>query len=108
MIKTYKGYSAKVSIDEDKGVLYGEVLGINDVVTFQAGNVGDLIKEFHDSVDDYLDFCRQRGEAPDKPYSGRIVLRMDPEIHRKLAIRSKQKNKSINDLIVSAVIGVLE
>jgi predicted HicB family RNase H-like nuclease len=108
MIKSYKGYSATVAIDEDQGVLFGEVLGINDVVTFQAANVGDLVKEFHDSVDDYLDFCRQRGEAPNKPYSGRIVLRMDPEIHRKLAIRSKQMNESINDLIVSAVIGVLE
>jgi predicted HicB family RNase H-like nuclease len=108
MINSYKGYSAKISIDEDQGVLHGEVLGINDVVTFQAANVGDIVKEFHNSVDDYLDFCRQRDEAPDKPYSGRIVLRMDPEIHRKLAMRSKQKNESINDLIVSAVIGVLE
>ena len=103
MIRDYKGYSAKVAIDEEQGTLHGEVLGIVDVVTFQGDNVAELVEAFHDSVDDYLDFCKQRGEEPDKPYSGRFVLRMSPELHRDVAIAAKKNDVSMNDWILAAI-----
>jgi predicted HicB family RNase H-like nuclease len=92
----YKGYAAKVEFDDEAMIFHGEVIGIRDVVTFQGKSVKDIEKAFHDSVDDYLDLCRERGEAPDKPFSGRFVVRVSPEIHRKVYVSAKKSGQSIN------------
>lgn len=63
---TYKGYTAKVEFDEEAGIFHGEVIDTKDVITFQAENAKKLRKAFEDSVDDYIDFCRERGEERDK------------------------------------------
>ena len=70
----YRGYSASVALDDEEIVFRGEVLGIRDVVTFQGTTVADLRQAFHDSVDDYVAFCRERGGTPEKPLSGRSDL----------------------------------
>lgn len=61
-MKDYKGYSAQVSMDDDLNIFYGNVMGINDVITFQGSTAEELTKAFHDSVDDYLAFCESRKE----------------------------------------------
>ena len=92
----YKGYIAKVEIDESAGVFHGEVLNIRDVVTFEGKSVAELRKAFRDSVDDYVEFCAQRHEAPEKPFSGRFVLRLDPNLHRAIATKASLESKSLN------------
>ena len=95
----YKGYSAKVEIDPDAGVLHGEVAGIRDVVTFQGESVAELEKAFKESVDDYLEFCARRGESPEKPYSGQFVVRVDSDLHRRLSIIAQATGTSLNALV---------
>ena len=73
----YKSYFGKVEFDDEAKVLHGEVAGVRDVVTFQADSVEGIEKAFRESVDDYLAFCRKRGEAPEKPFSGQFVVRAD-------------------------------
>lgn len=102
-MKAYKGYSAKISLDEEQGVFHGEIAGITDVVTFEGKSPDDLTKAFHDSVDDYLAFCEELEEQPDKPYSGRFVLRLPPELHRRVAIAAKKVGMSMNEWIVALV-----
>ena len=65
----YKGYIGKVEIDEEAGILHGDVINIRDVITFEGATVDEVQKAFRESVDDYLDFCAQRGESPEKPFS---------------------------------------
>jgi predicted HicB family RNase H-like nuclease len=79
----YKGYIAKVEFDDEAMIFHGEVIGIRDVVTFQGKSVKEIEKAFHDSVDDYLDLCKDRGEELDKPFSGKFVVKISPDIHRK-------------------------
>lgn len=93
---TYKGYSAKVEFDDEAMIFHGEVIGIRDVVTFQGKTVNELKKEFHDSVDDYLDMCKSRGEEPEKPFSGKFVVRVSPDVHRKVYMAAKKAGQSIN------------
>ena len=100
----YKGYTAKVEFYEDDRAFHGMVLGINDVVHFQGASVKELEKEFRASVDDYLAFCKERGEQPDKPYSGKLVFRTTSEIHRKLAIAAQMAGKSINQFLEEAAL----
>ncbi len=99
MIK-YKGYTGKVEYDGDAKIFHGEVLGIKDVITFQGTSVQELEKAFKDSVDDYLDWCKERGESPDKPYSGELRLRMSQELHSQLAQSAELRGQSLNSFIV--------
>jgi predicted HicB family RNase H-like nuclease len=80
------------------------VLNTRDVITFQGVSVDEIEKAFHDSVDDYLDWCRQDGVAPEKPYSGHLSVRLPPELHRKVALAAKKRKISLNSFIEKAVI----
>ncbi len=95
----YKGYRAEVEFDPDAEIFHGEVLGTKDVVTFQGSSVAALKKSFRDSIDDYLDFCAERGEQPDKPFTGRLMVRLSPTLHRELHAQAKLEKKSLNQLI---------
>ncbi|GAB4190840.1 MAG: type II toxin-antitoxin system HicB family antitoxin [Coleofasciculaceae cyanobacterium] len=93
---TYKGYTASVEVDTEAGILFGRVLDIKDVVTFKAKTVDEVAREFHKSVDDYLAFCEELGEEPDKPFSGKLPFRTTPEHHRKIFLAAQKAGKSIN------------
>jgi len=96
----YKGYKGDVELDEEAGVFHGEVLDTRDVITFQGTSVEELERAFRESVDDYLEFCKERGEEPDRPFSGRLMLRLPPELHRRAYVESRRSGKSINQWIV--------
>ena len=96
----FKGYMGRVDYDSSSKVFHGEVLGLKDVITFQGRNVDELEKAFKDSVNDYLDWCKERGEKPEKPYSGELRLRMPQELHAKLATAAQLKGQSLNTFIV--------
>lgn len=104
----YKGYIGKVEIDEEAGILYGEVLNVRDVITFEGASVEEVQQAFRESVDDYLEFCAQRGESPEKPFSGKFVLRLPAELHRKAYIQAKLKNKSLNSWVTDVLQSTLE
>jgi len=92
----HKGYVGKVEFDDEAGVFYGEVVNTRDVITFQGASVLELKKAFHDSIEDYLAFCQERGEAPDKPLSGRFVTRISPDLHRRINLAASLSGKSVN------------
>jgi predicted HicB family RNase H-like nuclease len=92
---TYKGYQAYVELDEEAGVFHGEVINTRDVITFQGSSVRQLKRAFEDSVDDYLEFCASRGEDPEKPFSGKILVRVPPEIHRQIMTEARRQGKSL-------------
>jgi len=96
----YKGYVASVQYDADARILHGEVAGLRDVITFQADSVAGIEKAFRDSVDDYLVFCRQRGEKPEKPYSGQFIVRAGSELHRDLVAIAQATGRSLNAVVV--------
>jgi predicted HicB family RNase H-like nuclease len=95
----YKGYTGLVELEEGSDVLFGRVIGLRDVITFQGESVAEVTQAFHDSVDDYLEFCAERGESPEKPYSGQFVLRLNPQLHRELANLAQARSTSLNALI---------
>ena len=98
-MKLYKGYAGSIEFDDEDVVFHGRVLGIRDIVTFEAESADQLVKAFHESVDDYLAFCEERGQEPQKPYSGKLALRTTPEIHALLSKAAANDGKSINQWI---------
>ena len=103
MTLKYKNYAGSIQLDQDAGIFHGEILGIVDVVTFEGRTADEVLQAFKDSVDDYLEFCDQRGEEPDKAFSGRLVVRMPPSLHREAAIAAQACGISLNSWIVGCV-----
>lgn len=100
---TYKGYTAHIEFDEEAGFFHGEVIDTKDVITFQGTSVKELNKTFKDSVDDYLEFCKSRSEEPDKPFSGKFVLRLPKSLHRKIYIKAVKNGQSLNNFITQSL-----
>lgn len=101
-MKPYKGYTAKIEYDPQDMVLVGRVESIRDVVTFYATDVDALEREFHTSVDEYIAFCKERGDEPEKPFSGRILLRCPGELHKEIATAARAEKVSLNAWLVEA------
>lgn len=93
---SYGGYSAAVEYDGDDEVFSGRILGIADHISFHAETVEQLKAAFHEAVDDYLETCRKLGKQPDRPYSGNLMLRVDPSVHSKAALAAEAAGKSLN------------
>lgn len=100
---TYKGYIGKVEYDDEAEIFSGIVINTRDIITFQGTTVGEIKKAFQDSVDDYLEWCKEDGIEPEKPYSGKLNVRLSPEMHKKAAIKAKIKGISLNTFIEQAV-----
>ena len=103
----YKGYIATVEYDEHSRIFAGEVLNTRAVITFQGSTVDEIEQEFHNSVDDYLDWCREDGVSPEKPYSGRLNVRFEPVLHQRAAVAAKSMGISLNKFIEKAVMDEL-
>ncbi|MCA0961153.1 type II toxin-antitoxin system HicB family antitoxin [Salipiger bermudensis] len=95
-VMNYKGYSARVDYDDDDGILVGRIAGIQDVVGFHGDSVEELKEAFHEAVDDYLATCEAVGKDPQKPFSGKVMFRVAPEVHRKAALAAELSGKSLN------------
>jgi predicted HicB family RNase H-like nuclease len=95
----YKGYVGTVELDPDAKVFSGQVIGTRDIITFEGTTAEQVLRAFHDSVDDYLDFCKSRGEKPEKPYSGKFVVRTAPETHRLVSVLAKAHGQSLNAFV---------
>jgi predicted HicB family RNase H-like nuclease len=99
----YKGYIGVIEYDDEAGIFHGEIINLRDVITFQGECVADLRAALRDSVEDYLEFCVERGEEPEKPFSGNLPLRINPELHRKIYITAKSEGVSLNRWISEAL-----
>ena len=99
----YQGHQASVTFDEEVDILHGEVVNIRDVITFQGRSVDEIRTAFKDSADEYLKFCAELGEEPDKPFSGRIALRIPSALHRTASSATRVEGKSLSWWLTEAV-----
>ena len=99
----YKGYIGQVEYDDENRIFSGSVINTRDVITFQGESVQELENAFHESVDDYLAWCREDGIEPEKPYSGKFNVRFDPSVHQRAAIAARQQGISLNRFVERSV-----
>ena len=93
---TYKGYSASIEFDAEDRLFVGHLAGVRDIVGFHGSSVAELETAFHEAVDDYLAACKKLGQAPNKPASGRVMLRLPPEVHARASARAQVEGVSFN------------
>ncbi|WP_428099199.1 type II toxin-antitoxin system HicB family antitoxin [Candidatus Rariloculus sp.] len=99
----YKGYEALVSFDEDDRILHGRVLNTRDVISFEADTSDNIEQAFRDAIDDYLEQCTESGREPDKSFSGKLILRIDPRLHRDVYLEAARNGTSLNTWIAESL-----
>jgi len=99
----YKGYVGEVEVDDEAHVIFGTLVGIRHIVTFEGETVEEARKAFHDSVDDYLALCAERGTEPEKPFSGKFMVRVSPELHRDAVYMARRHDMSLNKFVERAL-----
>jgi predicted HicB family RNase H-like nuclease len=95
----YKGYYAEIHFSSDDEVFFGKLIGINDLVNFEADSVKGLKIAFAEAVEDYIDFCKEIKKIPEKTYKGSFNVRIPSELHRQAAVFASLKKVSLNDFV---------
>ncbi len=93
---THKGYAAHVEFDAEDRIFFGRIAGIADIVTFHGETVAELVCAFEEAVDDYIAMSEKPGRPAQKPYSGKLMLRVPPEVHARAAMMAEASGKSLN------------
>lgn len=93
---TYRGYAARIEYSDEDGCFIGHIAGIKDVIGFHAESVKELRAAFEEAVNDYLATCEKSGRAPQKPYSGRLMLRVPADVHARAAMMAEAHGMSLN------------
>lgn len=99
----YKGFQGSVEFSVEDGVIHGKVLHINDLISYEADNLPQLISAFEEAVDDYVDTCAEIGKVPDKPFSGTFNVRIGPALHKAAARAAAREDKKMNEFIKEAI-----
>jgi len=99
----YKGYSGTVEYSMVDNILFGKVLGIRGLISYEGDSVESLRQDFEEAVDGYLDLCYERNEEPQKPYKGTFNVRISPELHRAAAIYSLSHEQTLNSTVEEAI-----
>ena len=102
-VLSYKGYYGDINFSAVDDVFHGKLIGIDDLVTFEGDSVKQLKKAFRESVDDYLDTCKEIGKEPDKTYRGSFNIRITPELHRQAARFAALNDMTLNEFVKYAI-----
>ena len=92
----HKGYTARIEFDERDNIFVGRVLGLRSIISFHGETVSDLRHEFEVAIEDFLKDCKEQGIKPEKPASGKLMLRVSPEIHGAALVAAQASGKSLN------------
>ena len=95
--------AATADFDADDGILAGRVVGVNDGIGFRGTTVKEVVAAFRESVDDYLAACAKLGQSPDKPASGKFIVRAAPLTHRAALAMAMAEGKSLNTWVVEVI-----
>ena len=99
----YRGYTARVDFDAADRIFVGRVLGMSDQLVFHGASVDELVADFEFAVGHYLSECEKEGHRPEKPASGKLLLRLPPEVHAGASVAAASAGKSLNQWVVEVV-----
>lgn len=99
----YKNYVGSVEFSEKDCVFFGKVLGIHSLISYEGTNSKELIEDFHNAVDTYLEECKQTGKNPEKSYKGSFNIRISPELHKNAALYALNHNISLNTFVEESI-----
>ena len=99
----YKNYVGTIEFSEEDGVLFGKVMGVRSLISYEGTTVKELLADFHEAVDSYLALCKEEGIVPEKSYKGSFNVRVSPELHKMAAIRAAENDITLNRFVEEAM-----
>lgn len=99
----YKDYFGTVEYSAEDNILYGKVIGINGLISYEGDSIQTLKADFEEAVDDYLEMCKEQGVQPQKTYRGSFNVRISPSLHKTLAMFAASHNKTLNATVEEAI-----
>jgi len=99
----YKGFFGTVEYSDSDNVLFGKVIGINGLISYEGDSVNSLKKDFENAIDDYLDMCAEEGIEPQRAYKGKFNVRVSPELHKSLVVYSAAHGQTLNSTVEEAI-----
>ncbi len=99
----YKGQTARIEFDDRDNILVGRLIGIDDLVSFHADSVAALRAAFEEAVEDYVEACAKIDKAPQKPASGKLMLRVPPRVHQAALTAAQASGQSLNQWAAGAL-----
>ena len=99
----YKGYTGSIEISREDDVLYGKVLGIKGLISYEGKTAKELEIDFKEAIDNYLADCKDAGMKPEKPFKGSFNIRVSPKLHQKAALLAMENNMSLNNFITESI-----
>ena len=100
---SYKNYNGTVEYSKEDGCLFGKVVGIKSLLSYEGESVRELEEDFRNVIDEYLEECSERNVEPEQPYKGSFNVRISPELHRNIAIYAIEHGKSLNAVVEEAI-----
>lgn len=98
-VMKYRGYLARIDYEPDAHVFAGRLLGMSEPITFHGASADELRADFEFAVDHYLAECEKMGQKPEKPASGRMLLRLPPDVHAAAMVAAAAEGKSLNQWV---------
>ena len=98
-VLNHKGYTGTIDFSLKDNILFGKIIGIDDLVSYEAENLSQLKKSFKEAVEDYLDNCKEIGKNPDKTFSGTFNVRTSNQLHKKLSFLASSRNMKLNEVV---------
>lgn len=98
-VLNHKGYTGTIDFSLKDNILFGKIIGIDDLVSYEAENLSQLKKAFKEAVEDYLDNCKEIGKNPDKTFSGTFNVRTSNQLHKKLSFLASSRNMKLNEVV---------
>lgn len=99
----YKNYNGTVEYSKEDKCLYGKVVGIKSLLSYEGKSVQELEEDFQKVIDEYLEDCKEQNVLPEQPYKGSFNVRINPELHRIIAIYAMENGKSLNAAVEEAL-----
>lgn len=100
---SYKNYNGTVEYSREDSCLFGKVIGIKSLLSYEGNSVKELEENFQDVIDGYLEDCKERNIEPEQPYKGTFNVRISPELHRNIAVYAIEHGKSLNAAVEEAI-----
>jgi predicted HicB family RNase H-like nuclease len=99
----YKGYVGTVEFSEDDGVFHGKVLGIQALISFEGNTVDSIIEDFHDSINEYVGFCKAKGIRPEKTRMNTVSIKLGPALYHRASLYAQARGIQFNTLVEDAI-----
>ena len=100
---SYKYYNGTVEYSKEDKCLFGKVVGVKSLLSYEGNSVQELEEDFHNVIDEYIKDCEERGVTPEQPYKGTFNVRINPELHRVIAVYAMENGKSLNATVEEAL-----